>query len=748
MTQFQSAIALIGALLTCVTSAWATDAQPSPRIAALLQEMTLEEKAGQLTLLSGHHAVTGPYATPDVETAIKEGAVGGLFNVYGAAYTHHLQELALANSRLKIPLLLGFDVLHGYRTIFPTPLAQAASFNPALIEKAERAAAREAAAAGVNWVYAPMLDVARDPRWGRMVEGAGESPFLSALIAGARVKGLQGDRLSDPASVLACAKHFAGNGAVEGGRDYSATDLSLRALRDQELPPFKAAAQSGIGCFMAAFNAPDGTPGITNRFLLDDVLRREWGFDGLVVSDFGAILELPVHGVAQNLSDSAHKALEAGTDMDMQARAFIAHLPPLVRAGTVKTETLDRAVARVLMVKERLGLFDDPFARSDVAREAAIVENREHLDLARQLAEESAVLLKNAQTLLPLAPQARRKIALIGPLGDAKADTMGPWPAHGEPGHVVTIRDGLQKSIKGLVFASGGQIEHASDRDLAKAVKAARGSDVIVLALGERATMSGEAASRAQPNLPGRQLELLRQITALGKPVIVVLLAGRPIIEPELYEKATAVLLAWQPGSRGGEAISRLLLGEAEPLGHLPVTIPRTIGQIPITHDRRPTGRPATSDNKPYTTGYSDISLTPQFPFGYGLSYASFTLEKPQGFVVDTPNAAPHLQIDIPVRNTGTRRSTTLVQVYTRQDVAAVSQPEKQLRGFVRVTLDSGQQGMAHLTIPLESLSYHDSAGRHHAPEGRITIMTGLNAQDTEQTTITLQSPPDKAPSR
>ena len=738
MKKSQSFIAAFGALLAFVPSVFASDLQPSPRIAALLQSMTLEEKAGQLNLLSSHNAVTGPYATPDVESAIKEGTVGGLFNVYGAAYTHNLQELALANSRLKIPLLLGFDVLHGYRTIFPTPLAQAASFNMTLIEQAERAAAREAAAAGVNWVYAPMLDVARDPRWGRMVEGSGESPWLSALIATARIKGLQGDTLSDPANVLACAKHFAGNGAVEGGRDYSATDLSLRALRDQELPPFKAAAQSGIGCFMAAFNAPDGTPGITNRFLLDDVLRKEWGFTGLVVSDFGAMLELPVHGVAQDMPDSANKALEAGTDMDMQARAFVSYLPQLVRAGKITPETLDRAVTRVLTMKERLGLFDDPFARSDVNRETAIIENQEHLALSRQLAEESTVLLKNEHHVLPLAPQPHQTIALIGPLGDAKADTMGPWPAHGDPTHVVTIRDALQKSLKRLVFASAGQIEHASDQDINKAVATARQSDLIILALGERATMSGEAASRAQPNLPGRQLELLRKVRALGKPVIVVLLAGRPIIEPELYETASAVLLAWQPGTQGGEAIKRILLGEAEPLGHLPVTIPRMVGQIPITHDRRPTGRPATLDNKPYTTGYSDISLTPQYPFGFGLSYASFEIDTPRVSVTESMKEPAHLLIETPVRNTGTRRSTTLVQVYTRQDVAAVSQPEKQLRGFTRITLERGQTGLATITIPLESLSYHDGAGTPRAPEGNITIMTGLNANDTRQAKITL----------
>ena len=726
------------AVIICASAADAQEPQPSPRVTALLRAMTLEEKAGQLNLLSGHNAVTGPYATPDVESAIKQGTVGGLFNVYGAAYTRNLQELTLAHSRLKIPLLLGFDVLHGYRTIFPTPLAQAASFNPELIEQAERAAAREAAAAGVNWVYAPMLDVARDPRWGRMVEGAGESPWYAALIAQARVKGLQGETLSDPAHVLACAKHFAGNGAVEGGRDYSATDLSLRALRDQELPPFKAAAQSGIGCFMAAFNAPDGTPGITNRFLLDDVLRKEWGFHGLVVSDFGAMLELPVHGVAQDLSDSASKALLAGTDMDMQARAFVAHLPQLVTTGRVSSDALDRAVTRVLMMKEKLGLFDDPFARSDVEREATVIEHPDHLALSRQLAEESTVLLKNKDGILPLDPHAPQRIALIGPLSDAKADTMGPWPAHGDPAHVVTLRTAMQKSVKHLAFAAGGQIEQASDQEIAKAVATARRSDVVILALGERATMSGEAASRAQPDLPGRQRELLLKITALGKPVIVVLLAGRPIIDPVLYDKAMAVLLAWQPGSQGGDALKRILWGEAEPLGHLPVTIPRQVGQIPITHDRRPTGRPATPDNKPYTTGYSDLSLTPQYPFGFGLSYAPFSLDTPTVSLQGDANKPDALVIETPVHNQGKRRSTTLVQVYTRQDVAAVSQPEKQLRGFARITLERGASGVAKINIPLESLIYHDGAGTAHAPAGTLTIMAGLNAQETQQVKITL----------
>ena len=741
MTSRLSFFAAVCAFSLCLLP-WPGFAQPvSPRVTALLGSMTLEEKAGQLNLLSGHNAVTGPYATPDVEAAIREGQVGGLFNVYGAAYTHQLQSLALAHSRLKIPLLLGFDVLHGYRTIFPTPLAQAASFNPALIEQAERVSAREAAAAGVNWVYAPMLDIARDPRWGRMVEGAGESPWLAAQIAQARIKGLQGASLSDPAHVLACAKHFAGNGAVEGGRDYSATDLSLRALKDQELPPFQAATRSGIGCVMAAFNAPDGTPGITNRSLLEDVLRKDWGFQGVVVSDFGAMLELPVHGVAHDLADSAAQALTAGTDMDMQARAYQSQLPHLVRTGRIDPILLDRAVARILTIKEQLGLFDDPYARSDVAREAAMMEHPDHLNLARQLAEESTVLLKNDRHLLPLAPKAYRKIALIGPLADAQADTMGPWPAHGEPRHVITLREGLQKALGPLRFATAGGIEQSQDAEIRSAVAKAKGSDLIILALGERATMSGEAASRANPNLPGRQKELFLKITALGKPVLVILMAGRPIIEPELYEKATAVLMAWQPGTRGGEALARLVLGEAEPLGRLPVTIPRLVGQIPLTHDRRPTGRPATADNKPYTTGYSDSALSPEFPFGFGLSYSDFTLGLPQISMPTETTDPAHLQIDVPVSNHGLQRSTTVVQIYTRQDVAFVSQPEKQLRGFARITLEPQQSGVARILIDRDSLSYHDRHGIKQQAQGTLSIMAGLNSRDVQSVKYMLPNP-------
>jgi beta-glucosidase len=742
MTVFRSlAVATVVASGLGVAQPTVVLASGSDRVEALISKMTVEEKVGQLNLLSGHHAVTGPYATPDVESAIAKGEVGGLFNVYGAEYTRGLQQLSLGKSRLGIPLLLGFDVLHGYRTIFPVPLAQAATFDLEAVEAADRVAATEAAAAGVNWIYAPMLDLSRDPRWGRTVEGAGESSWLGARIAQARVRGLQGPNLMARDSVAACAKHFAGNGATEGGRDYTGADISERALRDLHLPPFRGAVDAGVRCVMAAFNAVDGVPGVMNRWLLTSVLRKEWGFRGVVVSDFGAIEELTVHGVSPSRQYSAELALGAGTDIDMQSRVYVEELPGLVRSGAVPMTELDEAVRRVLTLKEDLGLLDDPFGRSEVAREQAVVGSEEHKAVALSVAEKSMVLLKNDGTL-PFSRQGLKRIAVIGPLGDSKPDTLGPWAADGQPSEVVTLAEGLRRLLGpsvDVVTVPGGRIDGSTEQDLAEAVVAAELADAVVLALGERATQSGEAASRASLDLPGDQMVLARAVLAVGKPTAAVLFNGRPLTIADLDRDAPAILEAWFPGTMGGLAVAKVLFGEAEPLGRLPMTFPRSVGQIPIYHDQRPTGRPAADDPRPYTSTYLDQSPRPLYPFGYGLAYTSFSLSAPWLDRVSI-GAGESATVFATVTNTGQRTGTALVQLYTRKRVAAVSRPGRELRGFTRITLKPGETGTVSLTLAGDDLAYWQGGAVSATTDTKVDVMVGFDAARTQSTAIDVRA--------
>jgi beta-glucosidase len=704
------------------------------RVEDLLAKMTVEEKIGQLNLVSGHHAVTGPYTRSDVRDAILKGEAGGLFNVYGAQYTRGLQEMAVWQTRLGIPLLLGFDVLHGYRTIFPVPIAQAASFDLDAIEQSERIAAREASAAGVNWLFLPMVDTSRDPRWGRVVEGSGESAWLGSRIAEARVRGLQGQSLAAADSVAACVKHFASNGATEGGREYSGADISERALRETQLPPFKAAVDAGARCVMSAFNAVDGVPGVANDRLLRDILRREWGFRGIVVSDFGAVEELMLHGVADSPADAARQAFRAGTDIDMESRTYVSQLAPLVRSNAVLMSELDDAVRRILQLKEDLGLFEDPYRRSVSEREAAVVGSGSHLDAARMLAEKSMVLLKNERNTLPF-PISVKRVAVIGPLADGKADTLGPWAANGQPEDAVTLLAGIRRVLKvmaddaEIAYATGGSIDRSSPADIAAAVKVAARAEVVVLALGERSTMSGESASRASLDLPGDQLALARAVLALGKPTAVVLFNGRPLTIEDLDREAPAILEAWYPGSEGGLAAARILFGLAEPQGKLPMTFPRSVGQIPIYFDHRPTGRPAGNEPKPYTTGYQDVGPRPLYPFGHGLTYTNFFLGTPR---LDQPvlKAGGAVTVSVDVMNNGPRTGTAVVQLYIRHKVARVSRPVKELKGFARLTLPPGGVGTVRIPLAEADLAFWQPEGKFAPPAGgQITVMTGLDSE-------------------
>ena len=726
MTRLLSLSALFAVAALAVSSPAFADTARDRFVDDLLARMTLEEKAGQLNMVSAVPLHEDKFAP--IARGLAEGTVGALYNAHGLEMTRALQAMA-GRSRLGIPLLLALDVSHGYRTIFPTPLAQAASFDMAAIEQAERIAAAESTAEGLNVLLTPMLDVSRDPRWGRVVEGPGESSYLASRIAEARVKGVEGASLAAPNSAAACAKHFGANGAVEGGRDYTAQDVSERAVRETYLPPFRAAVAAGVHCLMAAFNAPDGAPTVVNARLLTDVLRREWGFEGVVTSDFEAIDETVAHGVAADQSHAAAQALAAGADVDMQSMAFVSELPRLVRDRTVPQAALDRAVRRVLALKAELGLFDDPMRGATPERSAKTLFAPEHRASAQALAEKSFVLLKNEEKLLPLSLAAKR-VALIGPFGDSAADTLGPWAGRGEPSETVTLKRGLEERLAteggAVAFTPGGDVDRSSADEIAAAVETARRADVVVLALGEKFNHSGEGASRASLALAGDQHKLADAVLALGKPTVAVIFAGRPLALTELAERTPAILYAWQPGTMGGTALARTLFGDVNPSGRLPMTFPRAVGQIPIHHDMRSTGRPADVED-PYTTGYRDETIEPLYPFGHGLGYADFSYGDPK---IDRPvlRATEVATVSVAMTNTGKRSGVTVAQLYVRPKLARLARPVKELRGFARVELAPGETKTATFRLAPEDFGYWLSADRFEIPTGAIEVMTGPDA--------------------
>lgn len=690
------------------------------KVDALLKQMTLEEKAGQLTQLANK--------TPESLQAIREGKVGSLLGVLGAENANEAQRAAVEHSRLKIPLILGYDVIHGYRTVFPVPIASTGSFDMPLLEQAERVAAKEATASGVKWVFAPMLDIARDPRWGRIVEGIGEDPYLGAMVAGAKVRGFQGKSMADPDSVVACAKHYVAYGAAEGGRDYNTVDISEQLLREIYLPPFKGAVDAGIGSFMSAFQDLNGVPGVANHHTLTDILRDEWKFKGFVVSDWGAIHELLAHGFATDDGDAAAKALKAGVDMDMVDNAF-EHIPELVRSGKLPESVVDEAVRRVLRVKFEAGLFDHPYA--DPKREKTDILTPENLQVARKLAQESMVLLQNKSDVLPLAKT--KTVAVIGPLADDKASQLGPWAGNGQATDAVSPLEGIVAKIgkEHVVYAKGVEIpsfEKAlgagvvapappsatgvqgianinKPASIDDAVAAAKKADVIVLFLGELAGMTGEASSRASLDFPGDQLKLANAVLATKKPVILVVESGRPLDIRWATFHTQAILQAWFPGVQAGNAIADVLFGDASPSGRLAISWPRTLGEIPIYYNHRNTGRPSSPDR--WHTGYLDLPNTPLFPFGFGLTYSTFSYSH---LVVKTPTIAPDgtLQVTADVANTGSREATEVVQLYVHDRVGPTSRPVRELKGFERVTLRPGEHKTVDFSVKANDLGSYD----------------------------------------
>jgi beta-glucosidase len=694
------------------------------QINALLAKMTLAEKLGQLQQLDGES--NGNFRPEHLELA-RKGLLGSTLNVRGAERANQLQRIAVTESRLKIPLIFGFDVIHGYRTVFPIPLGEAASWDPAGAERAASIAASESRAAGVHWTFAPMVDIARDPRWGRIAEGSGEDPYLGAAMARARVLGFQGHDYSASNKIVATAKHWVAYGAAEGGRDYNTTDVSERQLREVYFPPFKAAVDAGVGTLMSAFNDLNGVPASANSYTLTKVLRGEWKFDGFVVSDYTSVEELINHGLAANGKDAAREALNAGVDMEMVSRLYNQHAAELMKERQLSLPTIDEAVRRILRVKFRLGLFDKPYA--DEAREREAIFNSANVAAARELAARSLVLLKNDRNELPL-DKSVRSIAVIGPLADSKKDMLGSWTGDGNTDDAVTLLQGLRAKVPQVKinFAKGCEIQCDKTGGFDDAVKAAKASDVVIIAVGESADMSGEAASRSSLDLPGRQLDLVKAVQAIGKPTVVVLMNGRPLTINWIAENTPAILEAWFAGTEAGTAIADVLFGDVNPGGKLPVTFPRAVGQIPLYYNHMNTGRPPDPKNK-YSSKYLDVPWTPLFPFGYGLSYTEFKISNLQLSARSIrPNGRVTVSVD--VENTGKRAGDEVVQLYIRDVAASVTRPVKELKGFQRVTLAVGEKKHLEFTLGPKELGFYNRTMNFVVEPGEFKVMAGSNSED------------------
>jgi len=723
------------------------------RVEALLKQMTLEEKVGQLVQFSNGQATGPENVKVDQNDLLSKGGIGSILNATGASTVNAMQRVAVEKSRLKIPLLMGLDVIHGYRTTFPVPLGLAATWDPALIEQTARVAAVEATAEGVRWTFAPMVDIARDPRWGRVMEGSGEDTYLGEVFAAAYVRGFQGKDLSDPTSLLACAKHYVAYGGAEGGRDYNTVDMSERLLRDVYLPPFKAAADAGAGTFMSAFNTLSGVPTSANHFTLTTVLRDEWGYKGFVVSDWTSIAELIPHGIALDGKTAARKGFLSGVDMDMQANLYAMHLPELVRSGKVSEAALDESVRRVLRTKFALGLFENPY--TDEALSASVQLKADHVALARKAAEESFVLLKNERSkptesapLLPL--REGQTVALIGPLADSADDMLGEWACKGDKKDVVTLKSTLAERLKDkLLYAKGTDVLSTETTGFEEALAAAKRADVVVMAMGEHRRMSGEAASRTRLDLPGNQVDLVKAIVATGKPVVLVVFSGRPLALAWEAAHVPAILLAWHPGVQAGPALSRTLFGEAAPSGRLTATFPRSIGQVPIYYNHFKTGRPIggedddrKDDGFRYQSRYLDEKNSPLFPFGWGLTYTSFEYS-PAALPVKSVSIAEiekgaKIRIEATVTNRGTRAGTEVAQLYIRQRGTSVTRPVRELKGFEKITLAPGESRTVKFEIGREQLAFWNIDMKLAVEASELAIWIAPNATAGKPTIVML----------
>jgi beta-glucosidase len=725
------------------------------KVDSVLRLMTLDEKIGQMNQYNGDWDATGPITKDgDKQNQIRKGMLGSMLNVTGVEHTRTLQEIAM-QSRLKIPLLFGQDIIHGYRTIFPIPLAEAASWDTGAIGLSARIAATEAAAAGVHWTFAPMVDIARDPRWGRVMEGAGEDPYLGSLIAAARVKGFQGRGLGNVDALMACAKHFAAYGAAIGGRDYNSVDMSEKTLWEIYLPPFKAAADAGAATFMNSFNDLNGIPTTGNKYLQRDILKDKWKFNGFVVSDWGSIGEMINHGFAKDNYEAALEAVTAGSDMDMESRSYINNLSKLVREGKVKMQLIDDAVRRILRKKFEMGLFDDPFKFCNKEREQQQWNNPENLKAEKTIAEKSIVLLKNARLpgqenhLLPLSKNIKT-IALFGPFIKGVRDNIGFW-SYSWPDdslRIVTQWQGIQNRVGAntkLLYAKGCEINDSSQADFGEAIAIAKQADVVIMSVGEGSDWSGEAKSRSNIHLPGMQEDLIKAIYATGKPVVVMINAGRPLIFNWTADNVPAILYTWWLGTKAGDAIADVLFGDYNPSAKLPISFPRSEGQIPIYYSHFNTGRPATSDSdRFYRSAYIDLSIYPKFPFGFGLSYTNFSFSDIQ-LSSSTMSMNQNIRATVTVTNNGDYDGEETVQLYIQDLVGSVVRPVKELKGFQKIFLRKGDSRQVTFTIDINKVKFYAQHSvnnadlKYIAEPGDFKVYIGGNSRDVKEAMFTLK---------
>ena len=707
-----------------------------PRVDSLIRIMTLDEKIGQMVLFTSDWDVTGPTIREGYLDDIRSGRCGNIFNAYTVDYIRELQRVAVEESRLGIPLMFGYDVVHGHKTIFPIPLGESCSWDLDLIRRSASASAAEAAASGLNWTFAPMVDISVDPRWGRVSEGAGEDPYLGSLIAAARVKGFQGENLANPLTVLACVKHFAAYGAPFAGRDYNTVDMSERQFREFYMPPYKAGVDAGALSVMTAFNEYDGVPATGNQYLLKDLLKGEWNFQGFVVTDYTSINEMVHHGYARDEAEAGVKAVNAGVDMDLQGEVYFSYLRGLVDSGFVREKTIDDAVRRILNVKAKLGLFDDPYLYCDRARENHVVANPEIKALSRDAARRSMVLLKN-EGCLPFDRGDR--IAVIGELAASRRDLLGSWKAAGEWDDMNSILDAVRayNGAANVIYAEGCR-KIGSDRSgFSEAMDAVAQADKVLMVIGEDWDWSGEAASRTDIGVPGIQSELLKMIASAGKPVAVVLLNGRPLVLEEESKDADAILEAWYPGTMGAEAVTDIVFGQYNPSGKLTMTFPRSVGQIPVFYYEKNTGRPIYLPNDKYKSKYLDSPNEPLYPFGYGLSYTDF---KYSNLILSSPKMKKGHTIDatVTVTNIGSRTGEETVQLYIRDLIGSVTRPVKQLKGFQKLVLAPGESRTVTFTIDDEMLSFWRHDMTFGIEDGDFKVMVGGSSSDLLQTSFSL----------
>ena len=756
MRKYLLSIALFAAS-ACLNTAVAQQKGMKEFIDDLMSKMTLQEKIGQLNLMVAGDITTGQAMNTQVGGAIAAGNMGGIFNIKGAKEIREMQELAVKKSRMGIPLLVGMDVIHGYETIFPIPLALSCSWDMAAVEQSAAIAAKEASADGINWTFSPMVDVTLDARWGRYSEGNGEDPYLGSLITKAMVRGYQGD-YSRTDNIMACVKHFALYGASESGRDYNTVDMSRVRMYNQYLPPYKAGAEAGAGTFMSSFNLVDGVPATANKWLLDDLLRGEWGYDGMVVTDYGSIGEMLSHSVSANLQEASAQALKAGTDMDMCSMGFIATLEKSLKEGKVSETDIDKACRRVLEAKYKLGLFQNPYKYCDPKRRKKDIFNDENRRAARDIAAETFVLLKNEGNLLPLKKQG--KVALIGPLANTRANLAGTWCVAYTPDKYSTLKEGMERALAGkatLLYAQGSNItrdaelqkagefgktiERGDDAQMkAEALAVAKEADVIVAALGETADMSGECASRTDLCLPDVQMELLQELNKLGKPIVLLSFSGRPTVMTWENENIPAILNVWFGGSEAADAICDVVFGDKVPSGKLTMSMPQAVGQEPLYYNHQPTGRPVpegTKEFRKYQSNYLDVRNDPLYPFGYGLSYTTFSYSDLQLSATEmSPTGS--VEASVTVTNTGNVDATEIVQLYIRDLVASVSRPVKELKGFERITLKAGESKNVTFTITPEMLKFYNYDLKYVLEPGDFSIMVGPNSRDLKTAKLTV----------